>query len=43
MDKIIELGRVSTDTHGPDGIITENGWPPCLGDNPDIPTDEQCP
>jgi hypothetical protein len=30
MDKIIELGPVSEETHGPDGFTTENGWPPCL-------------
>jgi hypothetical protein len=30
MDKIIELGRVSAETHGPFGADTEGAIPPCL-------------
>ncbi len=30
MDKIIELGRVSEETHGLDGLTTESFIPPCL-------------
>jgi hypothetical protein len=30
MDKIIELGRVSEETHGLAGVATESWVPPCL-------------
>jgi hypothetical protein len=30
MNKILELGRVSEETHGDAFINTEGGWPPCL-------------
>jgi hypothetical protein len=30
MNKIVELGRVSEETHGQLFNNTEGGWPPCL-------------
>jgi hypothetical protein len=30
MDKIIELGRVSAETHGFEGADVEGGLPPCV-------------
>jgi hypothetical protein len=30
MDRIIELGRVSEETHGLDGPQSENWSPPCV-------------
>lgn len=30
MDEIIELGRISEETHGQDSFVTEGGFPPCL-------------